>query len=87
MNGTLLQELYTPDGSGTLISRDIYEGIRVANVGDVAGIYDLIKPFVSAGTLVPHPKNVLENEINSYYVFTRDNLIVEEVGDMTEEVF
>jgi len=59
----------------------------VANVGDVAGIYDLIKPFVSAGTLVPRPKNVLENEINSYYVFTRDNLIVEEVGDMTEEVF
>ncbi len=51
------------------------------------GIYDLIEPLVSAGTLVPRPKNVLENEINSYYAFTRDNLIVEEVGDMTEEVF
>lgn len=76
INGALLQELYTRDGSGTLISRDIYEGIRVANVGDVAGIYDLIEPLVSAGTLVPRPKNVLENDIKSYYVFTRDNLIV-----------
>ena len=76
INGALLQELYTRDGSGTLISRDIYEGIRVANVGDVAGIYDLIEPLVSAGTLVPRPKNVLENDIHSYYVFTRDNLIV-----------
>jgi amino-acid N-acetyltransferase len=76
INGALLQELYTRDGSGTLISRDIYEGIRVANVGDVAGIYDLIEPLVTAGTLVPRPKNVLENDINSYYVFTRDNLIV-----------
>ena len=76
INGALLQELYTRDGSGTLISRDIYEGIRVANVGDVAGIFELIEPLVSAGTLVPRPKNVLENDINSYYVFTRDNLIV-----------
>lgn len=76
INGALLQELYTRDGSGTLISRDIYEGIRIANVGDVAGIYDLIEPLVSAGTLVPRSKSVLENEISSYYVFTRDNLIV-----------
>ena len=51
-NGALLQELYTRDGSGTLISRDIYEGIRRANVNDVAAIYDLIYPLVSAGTLV-----------------------------------
>ncbi len=76
INGALLQELYTRDGSGTLISRDIYEGIRVANVGDVAGIYDLIEPLVNAGTLVPRSKTVLENQINSYYIFTRDNLIV-----------
>jgi|EP00979_Chaetoceros_neogracilis_P004079 amino-acid N-acetyltransferase len=76
INGALLQELYTRDGSGTLISRDIYEGIRVANVGDVSGIYQLIEPLVSAGTLVPRPKNVLEKDISSYYVFTRDNLIV-----------
>ena len=51
-NGALLQELYTRDGSGTLISRDIYEGIRRAKVHDVAAIYDLIDPLVSAGTLV-----------------------------------
>lgn len=76
INGALLQELYTRDGSGTLISRDIYEGIRVANIGDISGIYELIEPLVSAGTLVPRPKNVLEKDISTYYVFTRDNLIV-----------
>jgi amino-acid N-acetyltransferase len=76
INGALLQELYTRDGSGTLISRDIYEGIRVADVGDVTGIFELIEPLVNAGTLVPRPKNVLEKEIESYYVFTRDSLIV-----------
>jgi len=75
-NGALLQELYTRDGSGTLISRDLYEGIRPANVNDVAGIYDLINPLVEAGTLVPRPRDVMERDIRSYYVYTRDNLIV-----------
>jgi len=75
-NGALLQELYTRDGSGTLISRDLYEGIRPADHNDVAGIYDLIDPLVKMGTLVPRPRNLLEKDINSYYVYTRDNLIV-----------
>jgi amino-acid N-acetyltransferase len=76
LNGALLQELYTRDGSGTLISRDLYDGIRPAIVNDVAGIYDLIEPLVLAGTLIPRPKNVLEKDIDSYYVYTRDRLIV-----------
>mmetsp|Transcript_11747 Transcript_11747/g.24174 ORF Transcript_11747/g.24174 Transcript_11747/m.24174 type:complete len:478 (+) Transcript_11747:857-2290(+) len=75
-NGALLQELYTRDGSGTLISRDLYEGIRPANVNDVSGIYDLVDPLVKAGTLVPRPRDVMERDIRSYYVYTRDNLIV-----------
>uniref|UniRef100_A0A7S4N0L1 amino-acid N-acetyltransferase n=1 Tax=Odontella aurita TaxID=265563 RepID=A0A7S4N0L1_9STRA len=75
-NGALLQELYTRDGSGILISRDLYEGIRPADVNDVAGIYDLIDPLVRMGTLVPRPRSVMEKDINSYYVYTRDDLIV-----------
>lgn len=74
--GAVLQELYTRDGSGALISRDLYEGIRRANVNDVGNIYDLIFPLIKKGTLVDRPKTVLEKDIDSYYVFTRDNLIV-----------
>ena len=75
-NGALLQELYTRDGCGTLISRDLYEGIRTANVNDVAGLFELIQPLVKAGTLVERTKAMLEDDINSYFVYTRDNLIV-----------
>lgn len=74
--GALLQELYTRDGSGTLISRDLYEGIRPANVNDVAGIYDLIHPLVRLGTLIPRSRSTLEKDIRSYFVYTRDNLVV-----------
>ncbi|KAL9184718.1 hypothetical protein ACHAXT_012688 [Thalassiosira profunda] len=75
-NGALVQELYTRDGCGTLISRDIYEGIRRADVNDVSGIYDLIAPLVQSGTLVERPRSTLEKEVLSYYVYTRDGLIL-----------
>eukprot|EP00804_Cyclotella_cryptica_P019271 CCRYP_006152-RA/>CCRYP_006152-RA protein AED:0.27 eAED:0.27 QI:0/0.8/0.66/1/0.8/0.66/6/439/558 len=75
-NGALVQELYTRDGCGTLISRDIYEGIRRADVNDVSGIYELIEPLVRSGTLVERPKSQLEKEVLSYYVYTLDGLVV-----------
>jgi amino-acid N-acetyltransferase len=74
--GALLQELYTRDGSGTMISRDLYDGIRQARVEDVSCIYDLISPLIQMGTLVDRPKAVLEKSIEQYHVFTRDNLVV-----------
>lgn len=74
--GALLQELYTRDGSGTMISRDLYEGIRRADVNDVVGISDLIQPLINMGTLVNRPKSQLEKDIDSYFVYTRDSLIV-----------
>jgi amino-acid N-acetyltransferase len=47
--GALLKELYTRDGEGVLISRDIYEGIRRAHEGDVPAVEDLIEPLVNEG--------------------------------------
>ncbi|CAJ1346594.1 unnamed protein product [Effrenium voratum] len=46
--GALLQELYTTDGSGTMISLDLYDGIRLARSGDVTGILELIEPLVKS---------------------------------------
>ncbi|CAE8642727.1 unnamed protein product [Polarella glacialis] len=51
MRGALLQELYTTDGSGTMISHDLYDGIRLANSGDVSGILGLIEPLAAKGLL------------------------------------
>jgi amino-acid N-acetyltransferase len=75
-HGAVLQELYTRDGSGTLVSGDLYEGIRRATVHDVSAIHDLITPLIKMGTLIDRPKATLEKDIDTYYVFTRDNHIV-----------
>ena len=75
-HGALLQELYTRDGSGTLISGDLYDGIRRATVHDVSAIHDLISPLIAMGTLIDRPKSTLEKDIDTYYVYTRDNHVV-----------
>ena len=68
--------MYTRDGSGTMISRDLYDGIRRAQVEDINGIIDLITPLVKKGNLVERPRDNIEKEIHSYYVYTRDDLII-----------
>lgn len=75
-DGSLLSELYTRDGSGLLISRDLYDGIRRAVVEDIPGICAVIRPLIDANVLVDRPANIMEEEIDTYYVFIRDDLVV-----------
>lgn len=49
--GSLLQELYTSDGRGTMVSKDLYDGIRLASSGDVLGIMALMQPLMQKGLL------------------------------------
>ena len=75
-DGALLLELFTRDGTGTLISSNPYEEIRSASLNDIAGILELIKPLEQKGLLVKRSREKLEMEINDYIVIERDGLIV-----------
>jgi amino-acid N-acetyltransferase len=75
-DGALLQELYTRDGSGTMISGDLYDGIQSATVDDITAIHEVITPLVEKGTLVERTKAELERDIDQYHVYTRDGLLI-----------
>jgi len=76
-DGSLLEELFTrDDGTGTMISRDLYDGIRRAIPEDVAGIMELIRPLIESGNLVERPQAIIEKEIHTFYVYTRDGLVL-----------
>ena len=64
------------DGCGTLISRDLYDGIRRATNQDADAILDLISPFMEEGSIVFRSKHAIEDLIYNYYVCTRDDVIV-----------
>jgi amino-acid N-acetyltransferase len=76
IDGALLLELFTRDGTGTLISATAFESIRSANLNDIAGILELIKPLEQQGILVKRSREKLEMEINDYIVIERDGLII-----------
>ncbi len=75
-DGALLQELFTRDGIGTLISAEPYETLRAAGVNDVVGIMDLLAPLEERGVLVRRPREILETEINRFTVVERDNTVI-----------
>lgn len=74
-SGALLRELFTPDGSGTLISAEPYEDLRPARIDDVTGILELLRPLEERGVLVRRSRERLETEIERFYLTERDGLI------------
>jgi amino-acid N-acetyltransferase len=75
-DGALLQELFTRDGSGTLLAQDHYEQLRTATIDDVGGILELIQPLEQEGTLVKRSRELLETEIDRFTVIERDGMII-----------
>lgn len=75
-DGALLQELFTRDGSGTMVYRDSYESVRQANIDDVGGIIELIRPMEEKGILVRRSRELLETEIGRFTVLEKDGTII-----------
>ena len=74
--GALLTELFTRDGTGTLITQENYELLRDASTDDVDSILELIKPLEEDGVLVERSKDLLENEIEKFSVIEREGMII-----------
>lgn len=75
-DGALLQELYTLNGCGTLLTREPSEVLRRASISDVAGILDLIQPLEEQGILVKRSRERLEQEIEQFTVMDWEGMIV-----------
>jgi len=76
MEGALLSELFSRDGTGTLISLSPFENQRTAELNDITGILELITPLEQQGMLISRSKEHLEMHINDYRIIERDGLII-----------
>lgn len=75
-DGSVLKELFTRDGYGSLLMQTHYEQLRSATIDDVGGIMKLIRPLEESGVLLPRSRDKLENEIEKYVVIERDGMIL-----------
>ena len=74
--GSLLLELFTHAGVGTMVTADAVEKLRPAKIEDVRGMLALIEPLEAEGTLVKRSRELLEAEIGNFLVIEHDARIV-----------
>lgn len=75
-DGALLEELFTMDGCGTMITLEHYDSLHDATLDDVAGILTLIHPLEADGLLVPRTQQQLERQVHDFVVMERDGTII-----------
>ena len=76
VDGAIIEELFTRDGVGTMISRTPADHLRRATIDDVGGILALIEPLERDGTLVKRSREKLEMEIDHFSVIVREDVVV-----------
>lgn len=75
IDGSLLMEIFTHDGIGTMVVDEKLESLREAVADDVGGILQLIEPFERDGTLVRRERTEIERDITNYTVIEHDGVI------------
>ncbi len=75
-DGGLMQELFSRDGIGTMLTAAPYDELRKASIDDIGGILELIQPLEESGKLVRRSREKMETEINDYFVIIRDNAVI-----------
>ncbi|PWQ98725.1 amino-acid N-acetyltransferase [Leucothrix arctica] len=75
-DGGLLLELYTRDGTGTMIDNSQYDEPREASIDDVQGILDLIRPLEDQGILTKRSREQVELDIANFSIIERDGKVI-----------
>ncbi len=75
-DGAIIQELFTHNGIGCMISQETLQALRKARIEDVGGILQLIEPLETEGILVRRNRELLEIEIDRFTVFEHDGIIL-----------
>jgi amino-acid N-acetyltransferase len=76
IDDSLLLELFTHKGVGTLVTPDPIQTLRTAKPDDIGGILQLIEPLEAEGILVKRNRGLLESEINRFVVLEHDGIVI-----------
>ncbi|MGE4334793.1 MAG: amino-acid N-acetyltransferase, partial [Pigmentiphaga sp.] len=75
LDGSILLEIFTHDGVGTMVVEDTLDDLRPATVDDVGAIVQLIEPLEQDGTLVPRGRHQIERDVEKFWVAEHDGII------------
>lgn len=73
--GSLLQEVFSARGDGTMVYANQYSSIRPANMEDIPDILRIMQDYIDKGFLVPRTQESLSEKLKDYVVYSIDNSI------------
>ncbi len=76
VDGSLLMELFTHHGIGTMVMLEAPDRIRDAKPADVDGILSIIDPLAERGILVSRSREEVEKDVSNYMVLEQDGEII-----------
>ena len=75
-NGSLIEELYTDKGSGTILTEYALEKIRPASLKDVKRIHQLIEPLGQDGILLSRASEQIERDLDHFHVIEHNHNLI-----------
>lgn len=73
--GSVLQEVFSSSGGGTMVFNNEYEHIRAAKLSDVPKLLTLMDSFIDTEALVPRTQKDIQNHIEDYQVYEVDQVL------------
>ena len=76
IDGSLIEELFTEKGSGTILTEFALENFRKATEGDLKDIYRILFPLEKRKILIERDLTQIKGMINQFYVLEHDKKFV-----------
>ena len=75
LDGTIPCEIFSDLGSGTMIYKSNYGGIRNMTKDDISSVLSVMQPFIKSGILLPRTPQMLGEQYSHYIVYELDGAI------------
>jgi len=76
IDGSIIEEIFTDRGSGTVLTEYSLQNIRPANIKDSNQIINILEPLEKQGVLIKRINKDIDKDINSFYVIENDHNII-----------
>jgi amino-acid N-acetyltransferase len=73
--GSVLQEVFSARGDGTMVYANQYSSIRPATIEDIPDILRIMQDYIAKGYLVPRTQESISEKLEDYVVYSIDNSV------------
>ncbi len=73
--GSILQEVFSSRGNGTMVYANDYLNLRTATIEDIPDMLGIMQNYVERGLLIARSQEDIEEKLDDYVVYAVDNAI------------